>query len=98
MNKNDFGDLFGILKLVGGKFIIIEDGKPRAVLMDYEEFSELVAPMAAKNLMDRFNRAEDVNREITRAQMQDLEEVRTDSQTAKEEINEEIEEIRIEPL
>lgn len=71
MSKPDFENLVRLLKLIGGKFIIVEDGKPTAVLMAYEEFENLAAPAYESELLDRVER---VNQEITRAQIRDLRE------------------------
>ena len=68
-------NLLRLLKLIGGKFIITdEQGSPRAVLMSYDEFSDLAAPGIEKSLMEKFAQAEKVNAEITKAQLQDLRE------------------------
>lgn len=71
MNREELANLFRLAKLVGGKFIIVEEGKPSVVLMDYKEFSEL----AVSGIVDKLtNKIESVNREITTAQLQDLRE------------------------
>lgn len=86
MAQIDFENLFRLLKLIGGKFVIVEDGRPTAVLMDYQEFENLAAPVYEQKLVSK---AEEINKEITQAQLQDLrEEVMVDLP----------EEIRIEPL
>jgi len=68
----------GIIKLVGGKFIIVEDGKPSFVIMDYAEFSELASEKAVNYLQNRVagmeKLEETVNKEILHAQVQDLRE------------------------
>lgn len=79
-------DLLRLLKLVGGKFIIVEDGQIKAVLMDYKEFEELAVPHYAGKIAQRLAATEEINREITRAQLEDL----------REEVIQE--EIRVEPL
>ena len=90
MEEKQFTNLLRILKLIGGKFIIVEDGRPRVVLMDYEEFQELAVPYYAGEIAERAARAEEVNQQITKAQLEDLRE---------EVIVETIEpEIRVEPL
>lgn len=82
-------NLISLLKLVGGKFIIVEDGVPKAVLMDYDEFQRLAAPRATEKIADRINEV------ITKAQLLDLrEEVMVDDIPLKDESGE----IRIEPL
>lgn len=96
MNKASFDDLIRLLKLTGGKYIFIEDGEPRAVLMDYHEFEELAVPHYAGKLAREFQETERVNREITKAQLADLrEEVIADIADLEANIEEEI---RIEPL
>lgn len=92
MHKSYFEDLFRLLKLIGGKFIIVEDGKPRAVLMDFKEFEELAVPQVAGELVGRIKEIEEVNRQITTAQLLDLRE-----EVIAEELDTE-EKIRIEPL
>ncbi len=88
MQESDFQNLLRLVKLLGGKFVIVEDGKPRAVLMNYEEFADLAAPKVASRLVDQIER---INEQITTAQLQDLrEEVIVDLPQADE--------IRIEPL
>lgn len=89
MDNHQLNDIFRLLKLIGGKFIIVEDGKPIAVLMDYQEFQDLAVPVYARKIADQ---VEELNRKITNAQLQDLrEEVIQDDAR-------EIEEIEIEPL
>lgn len=101
MSEEKFKNILRLLRLVGGKFILVEDGQPQAVLMSYAEFSELAAPAAAGKLEERFASlaaAEEVNREITRAQLDDLrEEVVVDLPTEVLQEADETE-IRIEPL
>lgn len=81
--------MLGVLKLIGGKFVIVEDGQPKAVLMSYDEFQELAAPAAAGRLVERLSKAEEVNELVTHAQLLDL----------REEVIADLpEEIRIEPL
>ena len=89
MDESKLNNLFRLLKLIGGKFIIVEDGKPRVVLMSYEEFSELALPGAARKVAEAASRIEEVNRQITTAQLLDLRE---------EVIAPEPEDITIEPL
>lgn len=91
MNEPDFQNLLRLTKLIGGKFIIVEDGVPRAVLMDYDEFQKLAAPKATEKIAERIN---DV---ITKAQLFDLrEEVMVED--AGQLLGGAAEEIRIEPL
>jgi hypothetical protein len=89
MDKETLENLLRLVKLIGGKFIIVEGGKPRAVLMSYEEFQDLVIPGIAKNLAEKLADVEKINEAVTRAQLLDLRE---------EVIVESPEEIRIEPL
>ncbi len=89
MEQVHLENLFRLLKLVGGKFIIVEDNEPRAVLMSYDEFQEMALPGAVKKVAETASRVEEVNKQITTAQLLDLrEEVIVDTP----------EEIRIEPL
>lgn len=74
MRQDSFDELFALLKLVGGKFIIVEEGRPRAVLLSYDEFKELAAPAYEARLVKKLNDAEIANREIMQAQLQDLRE------------------------
>ena len=68
MNEPYLDNLFRILKLTGGKYIIVEDGVPKAVLMDYDEFQKLAMPQATEKIAERINEV------ITRAQLLDLRE------------------------
>ena len=105
MSQVDLKDLFRLLKLIGGKFVIVEEGKPVAVLMDYKEFENLAAPVYEKKLIEK---VEKINEEITEAQLRDLrEEVITDwplapsrepFSTAQETLGSSDPELRIEPL
>lgn len=81
--------MFRLLKLVGGKFVIVEDGVPRAVLMSYEEFQTLAMPHAQKKVSEAASRVERINELVTHSQLLDLRE---------EVIQESPEEIRVEPL
>lgn len=72
MKRADLNNLLRILKLVGGKFVIVEDGVPQAVLMDYKDFEELTAPGIARELVNRFSAIDNVNMQVTKAQLQDL--------------------------
>lgn len=85
MQEEEFANLFRLLKLIGGRFIIVEDGKPLAVLMEYSEFQELALPKYAAELASKI---EEANKEITNAQLQDL----------REEVVVELPDIRLEPL
>jgi len=76
--------------MIGGRFIIIDDsGNPKAVLMDYKEFENLMVEKVAGDLARNLAEVQEINQEITRAQMDDL----------KIEVeNEETNRIRVEPL
>jgi len=100
MPKDEFKNLLRILRLVGGKFIIIEDGRPSAVLMDYKEFEDLVAPGIIDGLVGKMGDIELVNRQITKAQLQDLREevLQPDFGSEAADSEEADPEITIEPL
>ena len=67
-------NLVNILKF-GGRFIITDhEGNPKAVLMDYKEFEDLMVDKVAGELAQKLNNIEKVNREITQAQVADLRE------------------------
>lgn len=91
MNDN----ILRILKLIGGKFIFFEDGKPTAVLMDYAEFEKLVEPAVIQKLVNKFAHVEAVNKEITKAQLQDLRDEMMEEVIAKDVVTQEI---RVEPI
>ena len=74
MNDNKFAEIYRIQKLIGGKFVFIEDGEPKAVLLDYKEFQDLAVPSIAGKLAERISEIEDVNRQITKAQLKDMRE------------------------
>ena len=42
-------ELKDILKKIGGRFIIVEDGKPRYVILDFQEFKTLVGDFSENN-------------------------------------------------
>ena len=90
MEKDQLNNLLRILKLTGGKFVIVEQGEPVAVLMSYKEFEDLTVPKIASELMEQLSRIEDINKQITSAQMVDLREEVIDKDNS--------EEIRIEPI
>lgn len=89
MHHNSFDNLLRLMKLTGGKYFIVEDGEPQAVLMDYQEFEKMAVPHYANKLAERASRADEVNQQIAAAQLQDLRE---------EVIQEEPEEVRLEPI
>jgi len=43
-----FEELEKLLKKIGGRFIIVEDGKPRYVILDFGEFKRLVGGSPSK--------------------------------------------------
>ncbi|MDP3993764.1 MAG: hypothetical protein U1C57_03540 [Candidatus Doudnabacteria bacterium] len=89
MDQDKLADILRILKLIGGKFIIVEEGEPKVVLMDYQEFQNLAVPSIAGKLAERISEIEDINKQITKAQL-----------TADEGLLAEntVDEVRIEPL
>lgn len=93
MNQDQLDNLVRLLKLIGGKFVIVEDGEPKLVLMNYDEFQEMAAPFYAAELSEKLASAELVNKEITRAQAEDL-----NGDLMEEVIAGDEDEIRIEPL
>ena len=89
MHEGELNNLFRLLKLIGGKFILVEDGNPQAVLLSYDEFQEMALPGAIKKVAETASRIEDVNKQITTAQLLDL----------REEVIQDLpDEIKIEPL
>lgn len=67
-------NLVNILKF-GGRFIITdENGNPKAVLMSYNEFEELMVEKVAGKIIEDLKDVENINAEITRAQLTDLRE------------------------
>ncbi|MDP3741613.1 MAG: hypothetical protein Q8R08_04820 [bacterium] len=98
MDTENLENLLRLIKLIGGKFIIVEDGKPSAVIMDYHEFEDLASPVYEGKLLDRI---EKVNEELTDAQLRDLREeviAPWPASLADEEAENLDPEIRIEPL
>lgn len=76
MKGKDLENLLRVVKLVGGKFVLVEDGEPRAVIMSYKEFEELVVPKVAGELAQRVVSLEDsINQEITEAQLEEDDEI-----------------------
>lgn len=72
MDQKYIENLYHMLKLTGGKYVIVEDGEPKAVLMDYKEFEDLMLPTASDKLIDQLSKIEMINKQISRAQMDDL--------------------------
>ena len=67
-------NLVNILKF-GGRFIITdENGNPKAVLMSYGEYEELMTEKIAGKIVEDLRVVEEINAEITRAQLADLRE------------------------
>ena len=97
MEADKLADILRILKLIGGKFIIVEEGEPKVVLMDYQEFQDLAVPSIAGKLAERISEIEDVNKQITKAQLKDIrEEVVLPEEAMLAENT--VDEIRVEPL
>ena len=65
MNPGNLDNLFRIMKLTGGKYVIVEDGEVQAVMMPYKEFENLVSPKIEEKLVER------VNKIITQTQLTD---------------------------
>jgi len=81
--------------------VIVEDGKPKAVLMDYKEFEELVTPRIVDSLVGKMSEIEGVNKEVRKAQLQDLREeiIQPDMDVISEDVVADLDEgITIEPL
>lgn len=74
MTDLDFNNLLRIAKLIGGKYVIVEDGKPTAVLMGYQDFEDLALPSAAGRIAKQIADIEQINSQITKAQLTDLRE------------------------
>ena len=89
MRGQELENLLRILKLMGGKFILVEDGRPYAVILSYDEFQELAAPWAERQLIRRLREIEEVNRQVLTAQL---------LEGAAESEVEHPEEVKIEPL
>lgn len=90
MDHSHFNRLMQLLRLTGGKYIIVEDGEPRAVLLSYAEYEELALPHYAGQIAQKLSEdIEKVNEAVTKSQLFDLRE---------EVIVETPPEIRIEPL
>ena len=70
--EEQFKNLLRILKLTGGKYIIVEDGVPKAVLMDYKDFEDLMVEKVAGDLVRDLSEIEEINKQITRAQLSEL--------------------------
>ena len=89
MQGPELDNLLRLLKLIGGKFILVEDGKPHAVLLSYDEFQKLILPVAEEKVLGKLREIEEVNRQVLTAQ---LLEGGQDSEV------EHPEEVKIEPL
>ena len=97
MQQDELNNLIILLKLIGGKFIIVEDGRPKTVIMSYDEFQELAAPFYAGKLAGRAAGAEIVNKKITSAQIQDLNDSLMEEVVQTQRMDSE-NDIRIEPI
>ncbi len=89
MRHGELKDLLRLLEVLGGKFVIVEEGKPVAVLLSFKEFENLAAAGLTQELALRLKKIEEINDLVTRAQLLDLPEEKEPQQP---------EEIRIEPL
>ena len=76
MNQEELNNLIRLVKLVGGKFVIVEDGKPTFVVMSYSEFEDIASVRVLGDLTERARKlaaTEDlVNKQITEAQLADI--------------------------
>lgn len=89
MDQADLNNLLRLVKLIGGKFILVEDGQPKVVLMSYEDFQELAIPGAIRKVVESASRLEEeVNKQITTAQLLDL----------REEVIQDLPGVKVEPL
>jgi len=69
MQGQELENLLRLLRLIGGKFILVEEGKPFAVILSYDEFQNLAAPAAEHKVFSRLEAIENVNREVLTAQL-----------------------------
>ncbi len=75
-----FKDLRDILKRIGGKFIIVEDGIPRYVILSFQEF---------KNLVGKFSQNSEEERELVNEKLSDLAQQSTEKMPKSTEVAEE---------
>ncbi len=61
LNLKEFPAILKLLKTTGGKYVIVEDGKPSFVMMSMDEYNKLLKGRKAsesseKNLIDKINK------------------------------------------
>lgn len=64
MNSKDFSEVLELLRDSGGKYIIVEDGKPSHVLMDIKEYKKMtsnsdsvsIEDMSKEELIEKINK------------------------------------------
>lgn len=63
MNSKDFLSVFDLLRSHGGKYIIVEEGKPAFVLMKFDEYKKICENNEVKNNFKE-ELAERINKDI----------------------------------
>jgi len=74
-------DLKDILKKIGGRFIIVEDGKPRYVILSFQEFKNLISKIS-QNSDEGFKK---VNEEFSDLRQQGAKEMPKSTEVVEEE-------------
>ncbi len=61
LNPKEFPAILKLLKTTGGKYVIVEDGKPSFVMMSMDEYNKLfkgrkTSESSERNLIDKINK------------------------------------------
>jgi len=64
MNSKDFSEILELSKKSGGKYVIVEEGKPSCILMDIKEYKKMasnqgnvdITDMSKEELIEKINK------------------------------------------
>lgn len=71
MREGIFEEIKDLMEITGGKYVIIEDGRPKYVLMKFDEYRELGEKIMEKSRSDDFSEANAVLEELKTEQPDD---------------------------
>ena len=66
----DFNEIKDIIQINGGKFIIVENGKPTMVIMSFDDFKQNLRKPYQSSLQDFQNQEKDVQTSTEEAQIE----------------------------
>lgn len=69
INKKTFSEIMDLIKDFGGKYIVVNDGKPEFVIMDIEEYKKFIAAKKRIDELSEFELVEKVNQDIAKWKM-----------------------------